>query len=317
MNDTTYPLINLPAEVRAYCQANNIFHRQFSVLAGVSHSFIDKLVTNVDSIYIRRLGCIVRVLAVLGYTLADFDPRITEDKARQACTIIRKMFDRGCKVVPIASYLGFDGGSGTLYACLDNVAKGKYFSMAYSKAICLVHALEPEFESWCTLYAMRCDTIEEYKRLGGSDRSAVVPRRDPAERAAARGRVPHRTADDDDDIYNDAPLRILKMKHRDAVRMVNKSKNCVLHSDPAIRRIMMFKLMSNIGFDSFTDFCTYTDGPAPVITWTTETGLYRCEMTWDRFRSWFRKDGREYLSTDRDIRVWHTLSNYDLAYLAE
>lgn len=308
MTDATYPLLNLAAEIRAYCQANGCTHKQIAALAGVSHSFLDKVVAETDPIYIRRLGCIVRVLSVLGYTLADFDPRITEDKIRQACNVIRRMRDRDCKMLPMASYLGMDGGSGVLYVCLDNVSKGNYMSMAYDKAICLVHALEPDFESWCTLYAKRCRDKQELARLGGHTRSNVVPLRGNTERSFAKN------PNEDDD----APMRIRQMKHRDALKMVEKSKNAKLPSDPAARKRQMFKLLKSIGFEAFEDFCTYTDdGKDPVITFTTETGLYRCEMTWNTFKSWYRKDGQEYLSTDRDIRVWHKLSNYDMAYICE
>ncbi len=317
MTDTTYPLLNLAAEIRAYCQTNGYFHNRVAALAGVSHSFIDKLVAESDPIYTRRLACIARVLGVLGYTIADFDPRITEDKVRQACTTIRKMRDRDCMLSPIAGYLGLEGGSGTLTVCLDAVAQGKYLNMAYDKAICLVHALEPEFEQWCTLYAKRCADKNLFAKLGGRERSNVIPQRDITERSLGKGPGNNPKFDPDDP---DTPMRILRMKHRDAIKMVEKSQNAKLDKNPDARKRQMFKLMYNIGFDSFADFCTYTDGDEPIITWLTETGLYRCELTWDRYKAWYRKDGNpelEFPSTDRDIRVWHTLSHYDLAYVAE
>lgn len=317
MTDTHYPLISLPEEIRAYCKRNELTHKQFAHLCGLSVSFIDKVIIDYDPIYIRRIGNISQILTALGFTMEDFDPRITEENIKRACITIRRMRDRGCKATPIASFLGMDGGSGTLAACLSSFAQGRYGSMGYDKAICLSHALEPEFEQWCTLYAKRISDAEEFIRLGGHDRRNVAPQRPKQERAIPRqgAHLPDEQEYTPEN-FAEAPTYILNMKRKDVLKMVEKSINAKLSDNLDARQAQMFSLMKSIGFEPFINFCTYTEHPdSPVITWETDSGLYRCEMTWNTFKAWFRqKDGTEVLSSDRDIRPWHTLSNYDMAY---
>lgn len=314
---TKYPLIDLSDEIDGFCHDNGLTHKQFARLASVSPSTIDKMATDNEVIRTSRIGIICNILIALGYVIDEFDPRVTRQQTEQACAIIKRMLGHGYVGNAMAAYLGLGSGS-TLRVQLDMMTQGRYFKMSYDKLIALSHAHEPEFEPWCSAHAVNMSgyTVQALRIAGTGYFEDFVPERPPEELAHIRIRS---EPEFDEDDYPKTPDYLLKMKHKDAVALVEKSRQAPLPDDPAARQRAMEKLLKNIGFDPFIGFAEYHEtGPdGPYFTFTTETGLYRCEMTWARFRAWFRKDGQEYLSEDRDIRAWHKLSNYDMAYICE
>lgn len=302
----TYPLLNLAQEIRLYCEARGITRKQLSVEAGVSASFIDRLVADIDPVGVRQAGKITKVLNAMGYSIYDFDPRVTEDKIRQAVTIIKRQLARGFGLVAVAAYLGIDS-AGTLRGVIDQLGRNEYDKMRYDKLVCLQHAFEPDFIPWCEKYAINCTkACVDAETVGGKDRKAFAPTRPQSEMAYIRkghDEGPH------------VPAYIQNMRRNQLIRLINKSKNTKLPGNPEDDKLMLLKLMRNIGFESFAD--AVYDAEQRKLSWDTATCEYHCELTWDRFKAWFTGKGEAYLSSDRDIRVWHTLSNYDMAYLAE
>lgn len=301
-----YPLIDLAQEIRLYCEARAITHRQLSVEAGVSASFIDKLAADLDPVGVRQIGKMVKVLNAMGYSIYDFDPRVTEDKIRQAVAIIKRQIARGYGLVAIAAYLGIDS-AGTLRGVIDQLERNEYLKARYDKLVCLQHAFEPNFIPWCEKYAINCTkACVGVDTIGGKDRKSVAPARQPSEMAIIRkGHA---------DECPRVPAYIQDMKRKQLLKLLEKSKRAKLPGNTEDKKRALLKLMKNIGFESFADEAVF-DPKEGKLSWDTATCEYHCEMTWDRFRAWFTGKGEPYLSSDRDIRVWHTISNYDMAYL--
>lgn len=316
---TKYPLVDLTEAINAFCHENNMTHRQFSRLASVSVSTIDKMASDSETVRTSRIGIIANVLMALGIAFDDFDPRVTKQQTETACHIIRRMLGEGYTLVAIAAYLGF-GCATTLRVQLDMMAQDRYFKMSYDKLIALSHAHEADFEPWCKLHAtnMSAYTVKDIRLNSAGYFEDCLPERPPEEMAHIRQHGDVGSFDDDD--FPKAPEYLMKMKHKDALALVEKSRQAPLPDDPAARQRAMEKLLKNVGFDSFIDdgAVYHETGPdGPFFSFETVTGLYRCEMTWQRFRAWFRKEGQEYLTVDRDIRAWHKLTNYDMAYICE